>query len=71
MIASHLTDTTNRHEKVLGDVWTALLLVAAGVASAFWATRSGFVTEEILAVLKSEETLVHDEDPEALHQQTV
>ncbi|MGC0367515.1 amino acid transporter [Rhodococcus sp. 27YEA15] len=62
MVASYITDTTNGHEKVFGDLWTALMVFAAGLASAVWATRSGFATEEILDVLRSEEALARSRD---------
>jgi len=57
MVASYLTDTSSGHVKLLGDVPTIATLVAFGVVSAVWATRSGYVTEEILSVLKSEREL--------------
>ncbi|MGW5149218.1 APC family permease [Rhodococcus koreensis] len=73
MIAAYLTDTTNGHEKILGDLWTALLVVAAGLVSAVWATRSGFETEEILAVLRSEKELAagREHGDDSLHEQKV
>ena len=57
MVASYLTDPGSGHIKLLGDLPTIATLVVFGLVSAVWATRSGYVTEEILSVLKSEREL--------------